>query len=165
MASLPRWTWVWVKLQELVMDREVWHAVSHGVSMSRTRLSDWTELIPFIHIYPSKITALSWQRGLCNSVKLWAMPCRATQDGSSEEVWWNVIQWRRKWKSTPVLLPGEPQRQFEKAKIYDASVHVPLRSQGVQHFTGEEQRVITNSSSKNEISWAKMILSRGCVCW
>ena len=32
------------KLQELVMDREVWHAVVHGVSKSWTRLSDWTEL-------------------------------------------------------------------------------------------------------------------------
>ena len=32
------------KLQELVMDREVWRAVVHGVSKSRTRLSDWTEL-------------------------------------------------------------------------------------------------------------------------
>ena len=29
---------------------------------------------------PSWSTVL-WQRGLCNSVKLWAMPCRATQDG------------------------------------------------------------------------------------
>ena len=32
------------KLWELVMDREVWHAVIHGVSKSWTWLSDWTEL-------------------------------------------------------------------------------------------------------------------------
>ena len=28
------------ELQELVMDREAWHAVFHGVAKSRTRLSD-----------------------------------------------------------------------------------------------------------------------------
>ena len=32
------------KFQELVMDRETWHAAVHGVSKSRTRLSNWTEL-------------------------------------------------------------------------------------------------------------------------
>ena len=32
------------KLQELVMDREAWCAVIHGVPKTQTRLSDWTEL-------------------------------------------------------------------------------------------------------------------------
>ena len=32
------------ELQELVMDREAWRAVIHGVAKSRTQLSDWTEL-------------------------------------------------------------------------------------------------------------------------
>ena len=32
------------KIRELVMDRQAWHAAVHGVTKSRTQLSDWTEL-------------------------------------------------------------------------------------------------------------------------
>ena len=32
------------KLRELVMDREAWNSVVHGVAKSRTQLRDWTEL-------------------------------------------------------------------------------------------------------------------------
>ena len=43
-------------------------------------------------LYPSWIMGLSWQRGLHNSMKLWAKSCRATQDRwaivkSSNKTW------------------------------------------------------------------------------
>ena len=38
------------ELRELVMDREAWHVVVHGVAKSLTWLSDWTEL-NWINIY------------------------------------------------------------------------------------------------------------------
>ena len=42
------------KLRELVMDREAWRAVIHGVAKSWTRQSDWTELnsLLFISLWP-----------------------------------------------------------------------------------------------------------------
>ena len=47
------------KLRELVMDREAWCAVVHGITKSRTRLREWTELnwiialsLPDLAYYP-----------------------------------------------------------------------------------------------------------------
>ena len=48
-------------LRELVMDREAWRAEIHGVSKSRTQLSDWTELNwePYKHPFPCMSVTLS----------------------------------------------------------------------------------------------------------
>ena len=37
--------------QELVMEREAWHAADHGVAKSWIWLSEWTELNVYIHVF------------------------------------------------------------------------------------------------------------------
>ena len=54
------------ELRELVMDRQAWRAVIHGVVKSQTRLSDWTELNTTLNthlwkkvtFFPTKVNAL-----------------------------------------------------------------------------------------------------------
>jgi len=46
------------ELQELVMDREAWRAVIHGVAKSRTWLSNWTELKDINRLFKEK--SLTW---------------------------------------------------------------------------------------------------------
>ena len=46
------------KFRELVMDREAWRAVVHGVTKSQTWLSNWTELI--LYIIEFSILLIHW---------------------------------------------------------------------------------------------------------
>ena len=84
------------KFWELVIDKKAWRAAVHGVSKTRTQLSDWTEL--------------NW----ITVAKLFAIPgssdgkeftCNARRPTFNS--WVMKIPWRREWQLTPVFLPGE----------------------------------------------------------
>ena len=48
------------ELRELVMDREAWSAVIHGVAKSRTRLSDFIELNKNAQKNSTKMFIMTW---------------------------------------------------------------------------------------------------------
>ena len=58
------------ELWELVMDREAWRAVIHGVTKSRTRLSDWTELNTICVLTASNVILIQIDTALTNSPEL-----------------------------------------------------------------------------------------------
>ena len=58
------------KLQELVMDREVWHAAVHGVAKSWTQPSNWTELM-YDFILSPLCSLFLWRVRLLSSDLSW----------------------------------------------------------------------------------------------
>ena len=82
------------RLWELVLDREAWRAVVHGVTKSRTRLSDWTELnwAPWdklvmkcfqnlCQIYDQKGEAINKQNKECHSLSYYTKCIQSTAVG------------------------------------------------------------------------------------
>ena len=65
------------ELQELVMDREAWRAVIHGVAKGRTWLSNWTELRQFYNHLTKLQTAgyFNWWNNYGSQFQLLSRVC------------------------------------------------------------------------------------------
>ena len=70
------------ELRELVMDREAWRAVIHGVTKSQTRLSDFTFTFHF-HALEKEMAAHS-------SVLAWRIPGTG-EPGGLPSMGWNRV--------------------------------------------------------------------------
>ena len=91
---------------------------------------------------------ITWTTALSNSVKLWAMPCRATQDGqvmveSSDKKW---STWKGNGKPLQYSCLENPMNSMKRQKYGTLKDELP-RLVGAQYATGDQWR---NNTRKNE---------------
>ena len=85
------------ELWELVLDREAWRAVIHGITKSQTRLSDWSDLIWYI-------------RDFCKPVAKHLSPKTALNlTPTSTDNHMNWYRGRIKWKTKTQILNSNSQ--------------------------------------------------------
>ena len=79
------------KIWELVMDREAWRAAVHGVTMSWTGLSSWTELI-----YKNVLCANHWSSGVGGAINRsrWNLSLKGPQVSGAQMVTVPGPEWR-----------------------------------------------------------------------
>ena len=79
------------KIWELVMDREAWRATVHGITMSQTRLSNWTKLI-----YKNALCVNHWSLGVGGEINRsrWNLGLKGPQVSGAQMVTVPGPEWR-----------------------------------------------------------------------
>ena len=124
------------ELRELVMVREAWRAVVHGVAKSQAWLINWTELNWRLNkhwntwIFEISQITDSFPGGSDHEStgSTGAAPCSSPSVVFATWVPLLVgkIPYRRKWQPTPVYSPGESQGQ---RVVWQVTVHGAAKSQ------------------------------------
>ena len=100
------------------------------------------------HNHRKLINLITWTTALFNSMKLWAMPCRATQDGwfmvESSDKMWSTGEGNGKPLKYSCL--ENPMNSMKRKNVRTLKDELP-RSVGAQYATGDQWR---NNSRKNE---------------
>ena len=81
------------KLWELVIDREAWSVVVHGIAKSWTRLSDWTEVFKKLFICLGPILVASCKIFCCGADSLVVAHRISSSDGQAPECVGLVALW------------------------------------------------------------------------
>ena len=91
----------------------------------------------FIYIFPFMITSLSWQRSLCNSMKLWAMLWRTTQDTLVTVMSFDKVRCTGGGNDNPLQYSCLENSMYSVKRQKDMTPQGdPLRLEGVQHAIG-----------------------------
>ena len=105
------------KLQKLVLDREAWHAAVHGVTKSRTHLSNWTELnwgTQDWQVCTWKVPSQEFaSRGRSSPSRVCRRPWSRSTRPRNEETWWLTRLSPRAWGLGRWVSPGAPGGQHQ----------------------------------------------------
>ena len=111
----------------------------------------------YLILPPSWTAALLWQRGLRNSMKLWAVLCKTTQDRmvivkSSDKMWSTGEKNGNPLQYSCCKNPVKSMKRQKDTTLEDE----PSRLEGIQYATEKEQMAITNSSRRmKQMSWSR----------
>ena len=83
------------EFRELVMDREAWRAVIHGVAKSRTRLSNWTELT-----LRDFLGGIAGKESACNTGELGSIPGLGRSPEKGMATLSSILAWRIPWRES-----------------------------------------------------------------